>query len=313
MSLNTSYSCWRFWSLFFFLILFSSGILNAENLKTITGKDGAEMVLVPGGGFVMGSPAGQGRDEEHPQHQVYVSDFYLDKYLITVDQYAKFCEATGREKPHYLWLPPFLSTLVVNLDTRLWSFLLTHDYLGNESNPIVRYLAVSMTGYLARILLEVRGTLPITGVSWDDANAYCRWVGGRLPTEAEYEKAVRGGTTTTYFWGNDSAKVDEYAWYIKNSNGFTYPVGDKKPNPYGLYDIVGDAWEWCSDYYGTYGKNPIKDPTGPAKSSGLYPSLKVLRGGATNVGLEELRSAFRHIHNPYHEGNPMGFRCARAF
>jgi eukaryotic-like serine/threonine-protein kinase len=216
-----------------------------------------EMVLIPAGNFQMGSPDEAGDQDEHPQHQVYLDVFYIDKYLVTFGQYDKFCEATGRAKP----------------DDDGWG----------------------------------RGMRPVINVTWDDANSYARWAGKRLPTEAEYEKATRGGTITTYFFGDDESQLGDYAWYHENSSGMTHPVGEKKPNPFGLYDILGNTWEWCSDFYedNYYTVSPAKNPTGPDMGT-----LICLRGGSWNSFAYSSRSANRNGNLPQYN-NIYGFRCAK--
>lgn len=179
--------------------------------------------------------------------------FYLDKYPVTFDQYDKFCEATGREKP----------------SDHGWG----------------------------------RGNLPVI-VTWDDANAYAKWAGRRLPTEAEYEYAERGGATTDFFWGNDDTQAVNYAWYSDDGNPHTHPVGQKQPNPYGLYDIVGNVWEWCSDWYAYYANSPSIDPQGPDTGS-----VHVTRGsGSYDGNVHDLWVWMRS-----HEGGyNTGFRCAKT-
>ena len=107
---------------------------------------------------------------------------------------------------------------------------------------------------------------PVANVDWNGAAAYCKWAGGRLPTEAEWEKAARGGTNTKYSPGGDSDKIGEYVWYSTNSNGQTHLIGQKKPNQYGLYDMGGNVAEWVSDWFGQdyYKNSPVKNPKGPA-------------------------------------------------
>ncbi len=154
-----------------------------------------------------------------------------------------------------------------------------------------------------------RGRRPVINVFWDDANAYCKWAGKRLPTEAEWEKAARGGTTTQYFFGDDNGPLRNYAWYNEDSGHQTHPVGEKKPNPYGLYDILGNAWEWCSDWYDEnyYAKSPVRNPRGPA--SGQF---HVLRGGSWGSNYDTPRSAYRVKILPLYCGPLTGFRCARS-
>jgi len=130
----------------------------------------------------------------------------------------------------------------------------------------------------------------------------------RLPTEAEWEYACRAGTTTTWSWGEEVNRVKEYAWCL-NSRGRpgTHPVGELLPNPWGLYDMHGNVWEWVSDGYDEdyYGQSPDRDPPGPSKGKG-----RVLRGGSWNRSPSILRASYRLRSNPDDRSFAFGFRCA---
>ncbi len=131
---------------------------------------------------------------------------------------------------------------------------------------------------------------PVVEVTWNDAGKFCEWLSKKegkpceLPTEAEWEYACRAGTTTAFSFGDDPKALGDYAWYANNSGNHTHPVGVKAPNPWGLYDMHGDVWQWCADNYDKdyYAKSPIKDPKDT--NSG---QSRVLRGGswAANRGL----------------------------
>jgi len=151
---------------------------------------------------------------------------------------------------------------------------------------------------------------PVVGVSWEDAQVFCKWAACRLPTEAEWEYACRAGTTTEYSFGADEKKLDEYGWFTGNSNGQTQPVGAKKPNPWGLYDMHGNVYEWCEDWFDSdyYGKSDEEDPRGPRKGS-----YRVDRGGSWYNSPQNCRSAYRYYYTPSLRNYYLGFRVARSF
>jgi formylglycine-generating enzyme required for sulfatase activity len=155
---------------------------------------------------------------------------------------------------------------------------------------------------------------PVETVSWDDVQEFIRRLnsreGGamyRLPTEAEWEYAARAGTTTRWSFGDDASQLGRYAWYKSNAGGQTHPVGQLQPNPWGLYDMHGNVWEWVQDWYGKYTSGPAVDPAGP--SSG---SLRVFRGGSWYFAARGCRSADRGYVAPGLRDDIRGFRLLRV-
>ena len=148
--------------------------------------------------------------------------------------------------------------------------------------------------------------------SWDVAQKFIQSLNKRentnkyrLPTEAEWEYACRAGSTTRFCYGNDKDRLGEYAWYRKNSGGHTQPVGQKKPNAWGLYDMHGNVMEWCQDRYGKYPSDSVADP------KGSFGPFRVFRGGAWKFDATLCRSAYRESYKPWVSDNYLGLRLAR--
>ncbi len=299
------------------------GSLIPRDARKITNSIGMKLVLIPAGEFMMGSSAEEIKawndwfkqqdvktdiDDEGPQHRVRITrPFYLGTYHVTRGQFRQFAGDSGyhtdaekdgkgavgyngekfEQKPEYTW--------------RNTGFEQTDEH-------------------------------PVVNVSWNDAVAFCEWLSRkegktyRLPTEAEWEYACRAGTTTRYWCGDDQEKLAEVAnvadatlkakipnakFTISASDGyaFTSPVGSFRPNPFGLYDMHGNAWEWCADWYGKdyYAASPTDDPNGP--SSG---ALRVLRGGSWYDWPSVVRSALRSGGAPGDRNYFTGFRVSRT-
>ncbi len=220
-----------------------------------------EMVLIPAGEFLMGSPDSDkdAFEWEKPQHRVRITKpFYLGKYLVTQEQ---------------------------------WEVV-----IGNNAS-------------------RFKGPKnPVEQVSWDDCQQFLDKLnkrqgnlGGRfvLPTEAHWEYACRAGSKTRYCFGDDEKQLGEYACYGANSGGKTHPVGEKKPNAWGLYDMHGNVWEWCQDWYGDYKESPVDDPSGP-----IGGSVRVFRGGSWYHPARYCRSAIRNRHLPSYRWYDLGFRVS---
>ena len=245
------------------------------------------MVFVQGGTFQRGSTNGD--YDEKPVHTVTVDDFYIGKYEVTVAEFKEFIDATGHkteaEKTGYRYV--YNNGWKMKNDVT-WKC----DVNGN---------ALSKSEY----------NHPVIYVSWNDANAYCKWKGGRLPTEAEWEYAARGGNKSKGYKYSGSNNIDNVAWYSKNSGDKTHSVGKKQANELGIYDMSGNVWEWCNDWYdgNYYSSSPRNNPKGP--SSG---SLRVLRGGSWYYGGIYCRVASRHYDIPDYSSYVyvLGFRFSRA-
>ena len=239
----------------------------------------AGMVLVPAGSFTMGSPAGEtGRSDNEAQHEVSVSAFYIGATEVTQAQY----KAVMGSNPS--------------------------NFKGDDL-PVERvdwYDAVAFCNKLS----EREGLPKVYTINGTDVSADWDATGYRLPTEAEWEYAAKGGSASGSLAVNavyaGSANLADVAWYSGNSGNRTRSVGQKRANALGLYDMSGNVWEWCWDIYGNYPSGNQRDPLG-ASSGGL----RVCRGGGWGIDVRYLRSAFRGNGGPDGRGSNLGFRVAR--
>lgn len=266
--------------------------------------DCPEMVVIPPGHLTMGSSASEKSwaashggnlesvSDESPQHIVSLRPFALGKYDVTRGEYAAFVRETGYPAGDGCGHDSFRWNKQAGVTWRNPGFRQT------ERDPVVC-------------------------VSWQDARAYIAWLNGkvrqpaptpedgpyRLPSESEWEYAARAGTTTRFWWGDDDGSADDHAWYNGNSSGQTHPVGSKPANSFGLYDMVGDVWQWTEDCYaGSYANAPTD---GSAAEEGNA-CLRVDRGGSWLYPAWLLRSATRERNPAEYRDGIMGFRLARA-
>ena len=247
-----------------------------------------ETVQIPAGTFMMGSPTSEGGYLNETQHAVTLTrNFYMSKYEITNSQYAEFLNAVGIGD-NGIWTDgqyPDEKLIEEHSEEGL-------VYNNNVWKPVVN-----------------KENNPVINVTWYGATEFARWVGGSLPTEAQWEYACRAETTTPYPFGNDLSVATEYVWYNTNASYQSHPVGEKKPNSWGLFDMLGNVGEWCLDSWdGTtaYSQNAITDPVSPAPGD-----YRINRGGSWQYYIT--RSAFRSYSSPYRFLNRIGFRVAFVY
>lgn len=256
--------------------------------------DGMLMVKIAAATFLMGSPPGEFLTvpDELPQHEVALSSYFMDKYEISVSQYAAFLNAIGGYERACDGVDCASPRELAGES----SYLVLQDF-GDGTG---QYTAVP--GY---------ANYPINHVSWYGARAYCQYVGGRLPTEAEWEYAARGDDGRIYPWGNFPPAPSLAVFQSENYDNLK-PV-DALPDgasPFGILGMAGSMWEWVNDWYGEnyYQNSPRQNPQGP--DEGL---TRVVRGGAWpfNIGSDRLRTANRNAIEPTFRSSSVGFRCAR--
>jgi formylglycine-generating enzyme required for sulfatase activity len=260
--------------------------------KSITNSIGMRLTLIPAGSFEMGSDKTVDKDAsdaQMPRHTVKITKpFFLGIYEVTQEEYQ--------------------------------------NVMG--TNPSSRSALSSSKDLVSKL---ERRKHPVQKVSWLDAIAFCNalsvkerlkpfykidgstvtvpdWSGNgyRLPTEAEWEYACRAGKTTRYSFGDNEASLESFAWFVSNSKEHSHPVGEKLVNPFGLYDMHGNVWEWCWDWFGSYSGQTQSDPHGPEKGTS-----KVIRGGSWQNSSKQCLPAFRSGSTLKESDAFLGFRVAR--
>ena len=238
---------------------------------------GVKLLYIKGGTFTMGSPESEPErkpDDRETQRRVTLSDFYLSEKEITNEQFCRFLNANKIPKNGMGNVSGFGKQLLVEAYDKTGVY-----YKGGEWHP-----APGKPDY------------PVMFVTWFGAKAYCDWAGGRLPTEAEWEYACRAGTTTPFNTGNNittaQANYNGLSPYNGNATGRsmnrTQPVGSYAPNAWGLYDMHGNVWEWCGDWFENFNTVAVTNPKGPTSGSN-----RVLRGGSYYRSATDCRSAHR--------------------
>jgi len=244
-----------------------------------------EMVDIPAGEFWMGCNGAVDEwceDDEYPYHAVMLSAYKIGKYEVTVGEYQK-CVASG---------------------------------VCNNSGAILHYSADTENSS-CHFGMVGKENYPMNCVTWYGAKAFCEWIGGRLPTEAEWEKAARGTDGRKYPWGNEEATCIYAVMSDSNAGGDGCGTNGPMPrgsisvgkSPYGAYDMAGNVWEWVSDWYAEdyYEETPTNNPMGPG--SGEY---RVMRGGAWDEdSSDEMRVSYRNYEYPSAYADNLGFRCAK--
>ena len=317
--------------------------LNSFGIK-VDKHDG--MVWIPAGTFMMGGDNKQARKDEYPKHGVKLNGFYMDVTEVTNAQFTEFVKATG-----------YITTAEKDIN---WDDIKSQVPPNTPKPPDSVLKAASLIFVPTKSEVDLndysqwwswtRGAnwkhphgpgsdlvgkenYPVTHVSWDDAMAYCKWAGKRLPTEAEWEYAARGGlVNNTYSWGNffDELGVSQcnfwqgkFPYLNLNKDGFigAAPVKSFAPNGFGLYDVAGNVWEWCADfynndYYSQLGKSKLSiNPKGPTKSYDPDEPLitkRVMRGGSflcNDSYCSGYRVAARMKSSPDSGMEHLGFRC----
>ena len=281
-----------------FLLTFLGGCFYVEDTvfhgTTDEGDIGNEInfnfVLIPAGSFTMGSP-----DNELEQHQVTITrSFYMQTHEVTQGEWKTLM---GNN-------PSYYSSLGDGVDCGANCPVEQVNWY--EALAYANALSASKNLQECYTLSDCENSpgndMECTDVSWDS-----NCLGYRLPTEAEWEYAIRARTATAYYNGDDDNSLGNIAWYGDNSNDTTHSIAQLEANSWGLYDMSGNVWEWCWDWYDSYGSSSAIDPIGPSAGSS-----RVLRGGSWYNSASGARSAYRNYYDPGYRYYRLGFRLVSS-
>ena len=270
----------------------TSGNTKGNETFTVNGVS-FTMIKVEGGTFRMGATSEQGSDvdsDEKPVHSVTLSDYYIGETEVTVGLFRKFINETGyrtdadKEGGSYIW---------------------------NGSDWVLTSGVNWQCDVNGKIRSASEDNHPVIHVSWNDANEFCEWLkqktgkNFRLPTEAEWEYAARGGNKSKGYKYSGSTTIGNVAWYSGNSGSATHDVKTKTPNELGIYDMSGNVFEWCQDWYGNYSSGSQTNPTGPS-----FGFERVIRGGSWGSNARYCRVSNRSFDDPGNRDSFNGFRLA---
>jgi len=242
------------------------------------------MMYVPEGSFLMGSHTSDpdASADEKPQHEVYLDAYWMDAYEVSNEMFAAFVQETGYQTA---------------------AEQQGYSYMYSPSGTWESYSGVNWRHPMGENT-SAEDTLPVVHVNYYDASAYCAWAGGRLPTEAEWEKAARGDDGRLYPWGSNFNS--DYLHYYSTGGPvsvFRFPEGQ---SPYGVFNMAGNVFEWTNDWYSAdyYSISPHDNPTGPTHGEWI-----ALRGGSWNSSQRNVRVTHRDISEPGYMNFLLGFRC----
>ena len=270
----------------------TSGNTKGNETFTVNGVS-FTMIKVEGGTFRMGATSEQGSDvdsDEKPVHSVTLSDYYIGETEVTVGLFRKFIKETGYR---------------TDADKKGGS------YIWNGSEWVLTSGLNWQCDVNGKIRSASEDNHPVIHVSWNDANEFCEWLkqktgkNFRLPTEAEWEYAARGGNKSKGYKYSGSTTIGNVAWYSGNSGSATHDVKTKTPNELGIYDMSGNVFEWCQDWYGNYSSGSQTNPTGPS-----FGFERVIRGGSWGSNARYCRVSNRSFDDPGNRDSFNGFRLA---